>query len=130
MCVGEAIRYLKDPRERVRDAPLLLQQRIQLRTGQGQGHQRVAKRLHGKGVAVGNSAIHFALGREWQVARISPGFMNAATALPVPALRVATSCASAMISPRADSPALLLSRVIVAVMLPITRAVGAADRAA
>ncbi len=57
-----------------------------------------------------------------------PGFMKATTAWPVPASSVASSCASAITSPSADSPAALAVRVRVAVMVPMTRALGTAAR--
>jgi len=57
-----------------------------------------------------------------------PGFMKVTTALPVLAPLVAASCASAITSPKADSPAALLLRLMAWVMVPITRALGTAER--
>ena len=57
-----------------------------------------------------------------------PGLMKATTAWPVLAPLVAASCASAITSPSADSPAALLIRLMACVMVPMTRALGTADK--
>jgi hypothetical protein len=63
-------------------------------------------------------------------ARMPPGFMKAICAPPRPASSVAASCASAITSPSADSPAGVLARVSVAVILPMTRLRGPSASAA
>lgn len=80
--------------------------------------------LDGEGLAVGHLAgllVAAARGGVGRVGPDAPGFMKATIAPPSPGPSVAFSWASAITSPREDSPAVSAALVMSAVMVPMTR---------
>ena len=107
--------------------PLLLEDRLELRAGQGDGLHDVAERLDGERLSVGHDAVSLPRRRR-RVAQIGPDPARVGDRdLGVVGRRVAASWASAITSPSGCSPAALAVRVMSAVMAPTGLLASGAD---